>query len=74
MVPPAGIEPATPGLGKRTEGLYKGLKIPAKALEIKHSSSFQVYISFDTFLSFLMVSFHVFFTFSFSLEQVPFIH
>jgi len=35
QVPPAGIEPATPGLGKLTGGLYKGLKIPPKALSVK---------------------------------------
>jgi hypothetical protein len=28
VVPPAGIEPATPGLGIQKEGFYKGLKIP----------------------------------------------
>jgi hypothetical protein len=38
MVPPAGIEPATPGLGKLFKGLYKGLKIPAKTLPVKGSS------------------------------------
>ena len=32
MVPPAGIEPAAPGLGILLAGFHKCLKIPQKAL------------------------------------------
>jgi len=44
MVPPAGIEPATPGLGTLKKGFYKGLKIPDKCLPIKVLSGFCAYI------------------------------
>jgi hypothetical protein len=35
MVPAAGIEPATPGLGILLAGFHKCLKIPEKALTAK---------------------------------------
>jgi len=44
MVSPAGIEPATPGLGNLTGGLYKCLKIPDICPPIKALSGFYAYI------------------------------
>ena len=44
MVPPAGIEPATTGLGRISMGFLKCLKIPYKSLRVKHLQPLLFYI------------------------------
>jgi len=44
MVAPAGIEPATPGLGRISMGFHKCLKIPYKSLPVKHLQPLLFYI------------------------------
>ncbi len=44
MVPPAGIEPAAPGLGNQYRGLYKRLKIPIKYLMVKDFNMVSAYM------------------------------
>jgi hypothetical protein len=44
LVPPARIELATPGLGKRRSGVHQGLKIPDILLNIKYNLGFSVSI------------------------------
>ncbi|MBS1112253.1 MAG: hypothetical protein H6Q92_15 [Nitrospirae bacterium] len=44
LVPPAGIEPATPGLGRSSVGFHKCLEIPYKSLPVKCLQPFLFYM------------------------------
>ncbi len=53
MAPPAGVEPATPGLGNLFKGLNKGLKILSKPLSVKGLRYILIYIEIAVFIPFL---------------------
>jgi hypothetical protein len=56
MVPTAGIEPATSGLGILLTGIHKCLKIPDKALTTKQLQPLLIYILLYMFRYFWIYS------------------